>query len=208
MLYLFIKICVYHICGNAKACDPRHIVCSGTHTVLLSAAKDLRLYSYFFVNIEKAYALWSMDLVAAHRKKIDPQLFRIDTILSECLDGIYMKKCFRTFFMDKLSDLFYRHHSSHFIVHIHHRHQDRIRAQSCFQCIQFHNSLMINRKSGHLIALFLQISKRLGHCCMLYCSCDDMVSHTLIGFHTTDDSKVIRFCSTGGKKNLFFIHFQ
>ena len=208
MLYLFIKICVYHICGNAKACDPRHIVCSGTHTVLLSAAKDLRLYSYFFVNIEKAYALWSMDLVAAHRKKIDPQLFRIDTILSECLDGIYMKKCFRAFFVDELSDLFYRHHSSHFIVHIHHRHQDRIRAQSCFQCIQFHNSLMIHRKNGHLIALFFQIGKRLGHCRVLHCRCNDMVSHTLVGFHAADNSKIVRFCSTGGKKNLFFINFQ
>ena len=128
-----------------------------------------------------------MNLVAAHRKKIDPQLFRIDTILSECLDGIYMKKCFRTFFMDKLSDLFYRHHGSHLIVHVHHRHQNGIRTNSLFQLIQFYHTIFI---------------------CMLYCSCDDMVSHTLIGFHTTDDSKVIRFCSTGGKKNLFFIHFQ
>ena len=149
-----------------------------------------------------------MDLVTAHGKKIDPQLFRIDTILSECLDGIYMKKCFRTFFMDKLSDLFYRHHGSHLIVHVHHRHQNGIRTKSRFQCIQLYNALMINRKNSHLIALFLQISKRLGHCCMLYCSCDDMISHTLIGFHTTDDGKVIRLCSTRGKKNLFFIHFQ
>ena len=38
-----------------------------TLAVLLSAAENLRLYSYFFVDVEEAHAFWSVDLVTAYR---------------------------------------------------------------------------------------------------------------------------------------------
>ena len=39
----------------------------GMEGVMEAAAKDLRLYSYFFVDVEEAHTLWSVDLMAAYR---------------------------------------------------------------------------------------------------------------------------------------------
>ncbi|CCY34380.1 unknown [Ruminococcus sp. CAG:60] len=135
MLDLFLKICVYHLGSYTKACNSRHIVCTGAHSCLLSASKNLGLNPHLVIDVQKSNALWSVDLMAAYGKHIDSQLLRVDPVLAECLDGIYMVKSLRAFLMNKPGNLFHRHHSSHLVVHIHGGNQNSVLAKCLLKSI-------------------------------------------------------------------------
>ena len=97
-----------------------------------------------------------MDLVSADGKQVNSLFFRTDLIFSICLDRIDMKQCLRIFLLDALADRLDRLYCSDLVIDVHHRHQDRVLADSFFQILQRNMSQMINRKIGHLKAHLLQ----------------------------------------------------
>ena len=168
VFHILFQIFVDFHSGSAKSCNSRYIVCSGTHSALLSSAKDLRLDFCFFINIKKSHALWSVNLMTADRKKIDSHFFWVDPVFSKGLYGIHMKQSPGTFFVDKGRDLLHRHHSAHFIIYIHHRYQNGIFSEYGFQSIHFYHTTAVHRKVGYLKALFLKKKRRLAYCRMLH----------------------------------------
>ena len=119
MFDLFIKILIHHLRCHAKTCDSRHIISSGAHSILLSAAQDQWLHLCFTVNVKKSDTFWSVDLMSADRKKMDSPFLRIDPIFAKCLNCIYMIQCFRTLLLNHSTNFFYRHHCSGLIVYHH-----------------------------------------------------------------------------------------
>ena len=199
---------INHLCSYTKTCDPRYIVCTGTHPILLSATKDLGLYLRFLVDIQKTNPLGSVQLMTAYRQQINPCLFRMDGIFSKCLDSIHMVQSLRAFLMDKCSDLFHRHHCTHFIIHIHGRNKDRIRTKCFFQGFHIYHTCTIYRKDCNFIAHLRQPFHWLPYCCMLHCCSDHVFSTSCISLGCPKQGKIIAFCPTGCKKDLFFLYFQ
>ena len=196
MLYIFVEIFIDPRSCHTESCDSRHIVCTGAHSTLLSATEDLRDDLHFFIDIQKSNTLWSVDLVSADCKKIDAHLFRVNAVFTKSLDGIYMIKSLRAFFVNHLRNFFYRHHGTDFVIYKHGRNHNRIRAQNCFQCTHLYFAFMIYRKIGDFKSLFLQKRCRLADCCMFYRCNNNVISVSLVCQCTTDQCKVIRFCTT------------
>ena len=151
-----IKIFVRIACCHAESDTSRHIFRTGTHALLLAAAKQNRADLDTVADIEESDALRRMDLVSADGKQVNSLFFRTDLIFSICLDRIDMEQCLRIFLLDALADRLDRLYCSDLVIDVHHRHQDRVLADSFFQILQRNMSQMIDRKIGHLKAHLLQ----------------------------------------------------
>ena len=151
-----IKIFVRLACCHAESDTPRHIFRTGTHALLLAAAKQNRADLDTVADIEESDALRRMDLVSADGKQVNSLFFRTDLIFSICLDRIDMEQCLRIFLLDALADRLDRLYCSDLVIDVHHRHQDRVLADSFFQILQRNMPQMIDRKIGHLKAHLLQ----------------------------------------------------
>lgn len=70
-----IKIFVRLACCHAKSDTPRHIFRTGTHALLLAAAKQNRADLDTVADIEESDALRRMDLVSADGKQVNSLFF-------------------------------------------------------------------------------------------------------------------------------------
>ena len=127
MLYFLVKVLVHHLRCNAKSCDSRYVVCSGTHAVLLAAAENERLHFCLAVDVQESNSFGSMDLMCADGQKMDIPFLRINTIFAECLDRIYMIQRLRTLLLDHCTDFLYRHNRTGLIIYHHCRYENSIR---------------------------------------------------------------------------------
>ena len=98
MRRVMLQIFVSQPCSSRKSGCPRHIVCSGAHSFLLSSAQNLRNHLCFAAYIYKSGAFRSVNFVRAHTQHIYVKLFRMDFIFSESLNCINMKKNVRIAF--------------------------------------------------------------------------------------------------------------
>ena len=66
MLHLRLMIGIDHLRRKPHACDPRQVLRTGTHEVLLPASVNNRADQCLVLDIECPTALRSMDLMSAH----------------------------------------------------------------------------------------------------------------------------------------------
>ena len=64
-------IFVHLLCRQSQSGDSRHILGSGTPSVLLAAPVNDRMHFYAICHIQKSGSFWSVDLMSADRKKIN-----------------------------------------------------------------------------------------------------------------------------------------
>ena len=145
--------------------------------------------------------------MSARGKHIDMHFFRKNPEFSICLNRIYMKIRLRIHLFDQFPDLCNRLYRSDFVIHKHHRYQNRLRTDRFFQFFQRNLSLCIDTQSRHFKSLAFQKFRRGGYCRMFNATDNDMIPLPSVCQCCSDQCPVVGLGSTGGKINFFFLYF-
>ena len=208
MLRVFPERCTDFLRGGTQSRDSRNIVRSGTHSILLPASIDQRIYLHPLIYEQKSGSLGPMDFVSADGKHIYLHSLWKDRILSEGLYRVYMEKSTRIPAAQHFSDFRHRLHRSDLIIHHHDGHQYRILRHCILQIMKIQNAVSANRKLDNLIAHSLQCRGRSRDRRMLNRCSDNPSASAPVRERRPEQRPVIGLRSAGCKINLARIHLQ
>lgn len=124
-----------------------------------------------------------------------------NVLLAERLHQIRMEHS-RGMFVHHRRNVPERIHRACFIVHVHHRHQQRIRTHGSPDLVRCDDALFIHRQPLHIIAHGFQPVGSM--CCggMLHIGCDDVSAPAGIGQRIAGNGQRIGFTAAGGKQDF------
>ena len=137
-----------------KADNPRHIFRSGAMASFLPPAVHQGRELDPAAHIHKSDALRPADFVSTCAQEINMHLFHIDRNVAEGLNRIRVKP--DAVPSGDLSDRPERLHRTDFIIGRHHRNQNRVRADGCFDILRVYKALRIYRQPGNLKTILFQ----------------------------------------------------
>ena len=144
--------------------------------------------------------------MSADGEHIDPPFLGVDLRFAKTLHCVHMEQRRRILGIDALRDLPDRLHRADLVVRVHDGYQDRVVPNGLLHEIGGDNSVLINRKIGHLESLGFQIAHRFQDGRMLDRGCDQMAASAGVCQSPADNRDIVGLRAAGSEEEIFLIH--
>ena len=180
----------------------RHSLGAGAHAALLSAAANEGLDFDPCFDIQCAYALRRVDLMAAYAYHVRAELFCGKGHLHKALNGVGMQKSLRAAALEHFCYSRNVGNAAGLVVYHHKRHKDSILTQSCLYRVRGNRAVLFGGEISHLKAAALKLLKRFSHRIVLNGGGDDVSAASCGAFRASCYCPDVALRAAGGEINL------
>ncbi len=184
----------------AESDDAGHILRTRTVASFMAPAMLYLLELGPLPHIERAGALWPIELVGAQAKQINAKLFHFGRNFPRALHAIGVKN--DTGFAGDFRNLGDRLHGSQFVVSVHNRNQLCVWLQGSPHVVRGDDSLGADPDIRNFDPLFLKLLASVQDRGVLNRARDDMVARTVRGADRPQNGQVVRFGATARKDDF------
>src|SRR5260370_29608470 len=176
-LRFFGHLLLSKLAGLAQSDDAGDVERAGTHTALVAAAIDDggKLYTRGAPpNVQRAYTLWSVDLLRGKVRQVDIVLLHLHRDLADRLHAIHSQD--DAVFLGALADLRHRIDHANLVVGGHDGDQNRLRRNRLPHVFGVNAPIALHRQISHLVSVLFQPLAGIEHSLVLNGLRDDVVA--------------------------------
>ncbi len=192
--------------GFRHAHNTRYVLSAGAAAALLSAAVDQVINARALLNIERAYALGTMELVAGQRQQIAADGTHVH---GDCTDGLHCVRVEQHMVrMGDLGDFLNGFDGADFVVGGHDGNQDGFVGNGRFHIGWIDQAVRVHGHIGDFKPLLFQPFAGVQDGVVLDGGGDDVVALLAVGKGHALERPVIAFAAAGGEVHFFGVAVQ